>query len=145
MIKPFLILYTILLSIIGYGQCHYTIDMQDSYGDGWNGASVDVSVNGVSSSSFSFSSGFSSSDSIETLNGDTLSFSFNSGNWDTEIDFQIYDPLGVQIYSSQPFNNNSGNDSFLLSDTSNANSFPQFVNVTFQLDMNNNTTLYTTP
>jgi len=43
MIKPFLILYTILLSIIGYGQCHYTIDMQDSYGDGWNGASVDVS------------------------------------------------------------------------------------------------------
>ena len=25
--------------------CYYTIDMQDSYGDGWNGASIDVSVN----------------------------------------------------------------------------------------------------
>jgi hypothetical protein len=81
--KPLIILYTILKSVIGYGQCHYTIDMFDSWGDGWNGASVEVSVNGVSSSSFSFSSGFSSSDSIETLNGDTLLFSFNSGNWDT--------------------------------------------------------------
>ena len=27
--------------------CYYTIDMQDSYGDGWNGASVDVSLNGT--------------------------------------------------------------------------------------------------
>ena len=23
--------------------CYYTIDMQDSFGDGWNGASIDVS------------------------------------------------------------------------------------------------------
>ena len=135
----------ILISFSSYSQCHYTIDMQDSFGDGWNGASVDVSVNGISSSSFSFSTGYSSSDSIETLNGDVLSFSFTSGNWDTEIDFQIYDPSGIQIYSSQPFNNNSGNDGSLFSDTSNANCFPQFVNVTFQLDMNNNTNIFTTP
>ena len=146
--KYYLVLNTILLILItisGYGQCHYTVDMEDSYGDGWNGASIDVSVNGVLSSSFSFSTGFSSTDSIASLNGDILLFSFNSGNWDTEIDFQIYDPLGVQIYASQTFNNNSGNDTFLFSDTSNANCFPQFVNVTFQLDMNNNTTGFTTP
>ena len=33
----------------------YVIDMQDSYGDGWNGASIDVSVNGnnVANSSIS--------------------------------------------------------------------------------------------
>ena len=135
----------ILNSLSSYSQCHYTIDMQDSFGDGWNGASVDVSVNGISSSSFSFSTGYSSSDSIETLNGDILSFSFTSGNWDTEIDFQIYNPSGIQIYSSQTFNNNSGNDGSLFSDTSNANCFPQFVNVTFQLDMNNNTNIFTTP
>ena len=158
--RCFFTLYTILLSVIGYGQCHYTIDMQDSYGDGWNGASVDVSVNGVSSSSFSFSAGFSSSDSIETLNGDILSFSFNSGNWDTEISFIIYDSSGDTIcylgdtsiisgpttfLAIPQFDNNSGNDSFLFSDTSNANCFPQFVNVTFQLDMNNNTSGFTTP
>ena len=48
--KPLIIFYTILTSVIGYGQCYYTIDMFDSWGDGWNGASVEVSVNGVSSS-----------------------------------------------------------------------------------------------
>jgi len=146
--KSYIVLNTILLilvSISSYGQCNYTIDMQDSFGDGWNGASVEVSVNGISSSHFSFSTGYFSSDSIETLNGDVLSFSFISGNWDTEIDFQIYDPSGIQIYSSLPFNNNSGNDGSLFSDTSNANCFPQFVNVTFQLDMNNNTNVFTTP
>ena len=26
--------------------CYYIIEMQDSYGDGWNGASIDVSLNG---------------------------------------------------------------------------------------------------
>ena len=71
----------ILNSLSSYSQCHYTIDMQDSFGDGWNGASVDVSVNGISSSSFSFSTGYSSSDSIETLNGDILSFSFTSWSY----------------------------------------------------------------
>ena len=30
----------------GYG-CPHTINLIDSYGDGWNGGSVDVSVNGV--------------------------------------------------------------------------------------------------
>ena len=146
--KYYLVFHTILLILVynsSFSQCHYTVDMEDSYGDGWNGASIDVSVNGISTSSFSFSNGFSSSDSITTLNGDVLLFSFSSGNWDTEIDFQIYDPSGIQIYASQPFNNNSGNDTLLFSDTSNANCFPQFVNVTFQLDMNNNATGFTTP
>ena len=28
-------------------QCHYVFDMQDSYGDGWNGASIEVNINGT--------------------------------------------------------------------------------------------------
>ena len=30
-----------------FAQCDHTLTMMDSYGDGWNGASVDVSVNGA--------------------------------------------------------------------------------------------------
>ncbi|GIR59714.1 MAG: hypothetical protein CM15mP65_22950 [Crocinitomicaceae bacterium] len=30
-----------------YSQCYYVVDMQDSWGDGWNGASLDVDINGV--------------------------------------------------------------------------------------------------
>ena len=33
--------------------------MQDSYGDGWNGASIDVEVNGVNIANFTITSGSS--------------------------------------------------------------------------------------
>lgn len=146
--KSYLIAYTFLLTLFSfssYSQCHYTIDMQDSYGDGWNGASVDVTVNGAAASSFGFTNGNNSSDSLITLNGDIVEFNFVSGNWDTEITFQVYDPSGFQILNIGPFANNDGNDSFLLTDTSNSTCLPQNVSVTFSVDMNNTTASFTTP
>ena len=38
-------------------QCYYVVDMQDSFGDGWNGASLDVSINGNLVSSLTFANG----------------------------------------------------------------------------------------
>ena len=74
---------------------------------------VDVNVNGIPSASFGFTNG-NSTDSLFTLNGDIVEFNFVSGNWDTEITFQIYDPSGMQILNIGPFANNNGNDGFLL-------------------------------
>ena len=45
--------------------CNYTIDMQDSYGDGWNGASIDVSVNGTIVANWGLASGAAGSDAAE--------------------------------------------------------------------------------
>ena len=128
-----------------FSQCHYTIDMQDTYGDGWNGASVDVNVNGNPTTSFGFTNGFSSSDSLFTLTGDVVEFNFVSGNWDTEISFQIYDPSGDTILNIFPFTNNDGNDTILGTDTSNSTCSPQNVSVTFSVDMNNTTLSFNTP
>ena len=58
--------------------------MQDSYGDGWNGASLDVSINGSLVSSLTFANGGNFTDSVFTLNGDFVEFYFSSGNWDTD-------------------------------------------------------------
>ena len=126
-------------------QCHYTIDMQDTWGDGWNGAAVEVSINGIFATDFTFANGNNSSDSISTMNGDIVDFSFVSGDWDTEITFQVYDPTGLQILDIGPFANNNGNDGFLLSDTSNSTCLPQYVNVTFQVDMNKVTSGFVNP
>ena len=79
--KSCLIAYTFLITLFSfssYSQCHYTIDMQDTFGDGWNGASVDVTVNGSPATSFSFTNGNSSSDSLFTLTGDVVEFNFVS-------------------------------------------------------------------
>ena len=146
--KSCLIAYTFLITLFSfssYSQCHYTIDMQDTFGDGWNGASVDVTVNGSPATSFSFTNGNSSSDSLFTLTGDVVEFNFVSGNWDTEITFQVYDPSGSQILNIGPFANNDGNDSILLTDTSNSTCLPQNVSVTFSIDMNNSTASFITP
>ena len=74
--------------------CYYTVEMQDSYGDGWNGASIDVSANGNVVANWGFSNGFVALDSIETFNGDVIDFTFNSGSYDSEITFQITAPDG---------------------------------------------------
>ena len=128
-----------------FSQCYYVVDMQDSWGDGWNGASLDVDINGVPATSFGFTNGNNSTDSVFTLNGDIVEFNFVSGNWDTEITFQVYDPSGVQILNIGPFATNDGNDGFLLADTSNSTCQPQFVDVTFQVDMSSVNTNFNTP
>ena len=78
--------------------CYYTIDMQDSYGDGWNGAYLSVMINGVQyPQNFTVNSGYSNEDGFPTYNGDVVDFYFNSGPWDSEISFVIYDPLGLPL------------------------------------------------
>ncbi len=121
--------------------CYYTIDMQDSWGDGWNGASVDVSVNGTVVANWGLATGSAGSDSISTINGDLLDFSFNSGSYDNEVTFQITDPTGAVLGSYGP---NPTTGSFLTS-TSPAPCQPSTVNVTFQVDMGQVTAAFTTP
>ena len=129
-----------LTATFASAQCHYVVDMQDSYGDGWNGASIDVSVNGSTVANMTCS-GSGSIDSIATLNGDVVEFSFNSGTWDSEITFQITDPSGAALGSYGP---NPAVGVF-LTNTSNATCVPTTVNVTFQVDMGLVTSAFTTP
>jgi hypothetical protein len=128
-------LFTLFLSVMTFGllsgQCDYVIDMQDSWGDGWNGASVDVSVNGTVVAVWALGTGATGTDSVSTLNGDAVEFFWNSGSYDGEITFQITDPSGVQLYDGA----DPGDGSF-LTHTSNSTCVPATVNVTFQVDMN---------
>ncbi len=51
--KKITLLMSFFLTIFfAKAQCDYTVVMQDAYGDGWNGASIDMSVNGVVMTSF---------------------------------------------------------------------------------------------
>ena len=138
--KIFTLFTMFLTATFASAQCHYVVDMQDSYGDGWNGASIDVSINGSTVANMTCS-GSGSIDSIATLNGDVVEFSFNSGTWDSEITFQITDPSGAALGSYGP---NPAVGVF-LTNTSNATCVPTTVNVTFQVDMGLVTSAFTTP
>jgi len=70
----------------------WTIDLQDSYGDGWNGASITVSSAGVATDYT-----ISASEGSFTVSAPPLAlftFTFNGGDWDSEVTYQITDPNG---------------------------------------------------
>ena len=67
----------------------YTVNMTDSWGDGWNGAAVVMTLDGVDYST-SFNSG--SADTIVftvPAGSSTMGFKFVAGDWDSEVDFNI--------------------------------------------------------
>lgn len=67
----------------------YTVNMTDSWGDGWNGAAVVMTLDGVDYST-SFNSGSADTIVFEVPAGSsTMGFKFVSGAWDSEVDFNI--------------------------------------------------------
>ena len=67
----------------------YTIDMIDSWGDGWNGASITVTIDGVSQT-VGLPSGASGSQTVTVPAGATsMSFAYVSGDWDSEVTYTI--------------------------------------------------------
>jgi hypothetical protein len=94
--------------------------MEDSYGDGWNGASIDVEVNGANVANVTIDSGSEGTASISTYSNDIVDFIFTGGTWDSEITFQIYDPSGSEIFNGAA----PSVDGNFLTSTSNSNCDP---------------------
>ena len=87
--------------VLCQGQCSHQFNMYDSFGDGWNGNAVDISVNGstvvsgatIATGSYNFVNfNASSGDIIELTNWIT-------GSWTSEVSWDITDGDGVIIAS----------------------------------------------
>jgi len=67
----------------------YTISMVDSYGDGWNGASVDVTIDGTTTS-YTIDDGATATHVVTIPAGaSTMSFAYTNGAWDSEASYTI--------------------------------------------------------
>ena len=102
--------YSVAGSAVGYcippPTCDHTFVMIDSYGDGWNGASVDILVNGVAvvEGAAAVSAGVSSGSSEDLLfqaeEGSTITLSnWQSGSFNSEISWAILDGNGTVLDS----------------------------------------------
>ena len=88
-------------------QCDHTFRMIDSYGDGWNGATVDVVVGGVTvlNDVSPADAGYSGTQSIDNLtfeadDGDAILLGdWESGSYDYEISWEVLDGNGSVIKS----------------------------------------------
>jgi len=103
-------LFCLLFSVYCFGQCSHTFNMADSYGDGWNGATVNIIVNGVIAlEGATITGGSSGSETFEAATGDTIELDWTStGSWPGEISWTIDDGEGTQISSGNTSNTNGG-------------------------------------
>lgn len=92
-------LLCLLFSFYSFGQCTHTFNMSDSYGDGWNGAAVNILVNGTAVvSGATITTGSSGSETFEASTDDVIELEWTSaGSWPSEISWTITDGEGTQI------------------------------------------------
>lgn len=79
--------------------CVWEIFMQDSWGDGWNGASLSVTVNGTTTN-HTMSTGTQLTVPIAVTTGQTIQISFNGGSFDYEITYTLLDDSGNVLYTA---------------------------------------------
>lgn len=86
--------------------CDYTLELQDGFGDGWNGASLLVTINGESTFyelDNQTDNGFLERIDISIQSGDQMSITYNRGLYDEEISWSLTSPEGEVLIS---FNGN---------------------------------------
>lgn len=81
-------------------QVTYTIEGEDSFGDGWNGASVEIFADGVSVLVFDVPSGSSNSETFDVLEGATITTQWTAGDFDAECSYEILDDNSTVVASS---------------------------------------------
>lgn len=80
----------------------YELIMTDLYGDGWNGAAIRVNEDGVKTD-YTIANGASSTQTHTAAPAAvSVTFEFISGDWDSEVVFQIKSPKGNIIASAGP-------------------------------------------
>jgi hypothetical protein len=95
----------------------YTVDMTDSYGDGWNGGFVSVFLGGVEveGSPFRIETGDAATGTFTVPEGTTeaLTATYTTADWDDENSFFILDPNGQKAAVEGPFPNTNGTGPFV--------------------------------
>jgi hypothetical protein len=80
--------------------CSWSIAMSDSYGDGWNGAEVQVLYNGVFGQSFTMSSGSSQTVYFDVCSGTQITvINSAAGSWPSEVSYTLSNASGTQSTS----------------------------------------------
>jgi hypothetical protein len=117
-IKLILIFFFCLQSIPLKAQCcDYTLSMHDSYGDGWNGATLQVYINNILFGTYS-ASNFGSTVTLSVCNGDSLDLNYTSGSYENENSYQLQDSSWNIVFQDGP-NPDTGNVFSSIADCNN--------------------------
>jgi len=104
-------------TLFGQGSLSYTIELRDSFGDGWNGATIDVLVNGVVVlDNITLSGGLGPAIFNFSVDpGNTITTNFVTGYaWWYECEYQIKNELGEVVAQSGQGGVTPGNITYVV-------------------------------
>ena len=82
------------------GSCQITIVGDDSFGDGWNGNTIQIIQGGSTVGTFTLTSGYSLTQSFNVCSGSPVSFSWVSGSYPDETSFEIRNASNYTLYTA---------------------------------------------
>jgi gliding motility-associated-like protein len=82
--------------------CTYTLNLQDSYGDGWQGgANVNLYINGVLYGNYTLATGSASNINFPVSSGDVITMTYTAGStFNSENRVRIANSSGTYVYTS---------------------------------------------
>lgn len=82
--------------------CEYTLQLFDSFGDGWNGSSLTVTVNGTPST-YTLDNitddGLFNQFAITLMDGDEVVLEYSPGTFENEVSYFLYDADGILLFT----------------------------------------------
>lgn len=81
--------------------CDYTLTMNDSYGDGWNGGYLTFRVDGDIVNHYN-AEGTGSTVSLPLPDGASFTLEYNAGRYEGENTYTLFDNLGSSLFSDGP-------------------------------------------
>lgn len=79
--------------------CMYTLNMFDSFGDGWNGQSISVYDNGNLVGTYTVATGSSNTATFPITNGNTITLVYGTGSFQSESSFNLVNGQGGTQFS----------------------------------------------
>ena len=81
----------------------YSLEINDSFGDGWDGAFITVSIDGVSQGDYTLSTGYTTTHTISMSNftpGSTFLITYTAGSYEYEHSYVLSDSEGNTLHNS---------------------------------------------
>lgn len=85
------------LTCLPSAMCMYYLSGTDSYGDGWNGASVTIKQNGATVKVFTLTGGTALTDSVSLCSGANITLDWVAGSYPSECGFSMTDFYGYPV------------------------------------------------
>ena len=102
--KKCFLIFLVLFSLIEVKAqcCNYTLLTYDSYGDGWNGGYLTITVNGIDAGVF-FAAGYGSQDTLAICDGDSFQLNYTAADYENENSYSLYDASWNLVFTNGPY------------------------------------------